>query len=99
MADAVGIVGLGLLGHAVAARLAAAGTRLVGYDGIGERREALKRLGGEPAGSIAAVAGATDVVITILPSLDAVEAVILGRDGIVDVARAGTTVVQTSTIS
>ena len=99
MADAVGIVGLGLLGHAVAARLAAAGTRLVGYDVIGERREALKALGGEPAGSIAAVAGATDVVITILPSLDAVEAVILGRDGIVDVARAGTTVVQMSTIS
>ncbi len=98
-AAAVGIVGLGLLGHAVAARLRAGGTRVVGYDVVAERRDALKALGGEPVASIADVVAATDVVITVLPSLAIVEDVILGANGIVARARAGTTVVQMSTIS
>ena len=98
-AVSVGVIGLGLLGYAVAARLRAAGHRVAGYDVVAERRDALKALGGEPLGSIEAVASGHDIVCTLLPSLAAVEEVILGRDGIVETARAGTTVVQMSTIS
>ena len=95
----VGVVGLGLLGHAVASRLIAAGHRVAGYDVVAERRDALKSLGGEPLASVQAVAAGLDIVCTLLPSLAAVEDVILGRGGIVDGARPGTTVVQMSTIS
>jgi 3-hydroxyisobutyrate dehydrogenase-like beta-hydroxyacid dehydrogenase len=95
----VGIVGLGLLGHAVASRLLAAGHRVIGYDVVRERVDALKALGGEPAVSAAAVAAGGEVVCTLLPSLAAVESVILGRDGIVEAAQPGTPVIQMSTIS
>ena len=95
----IGVVGLGLLGHAVAARLIAAGHRVVGYDVVRERGDALKALGGEPAGSAAAVAASVDAVCTVLPSLSTVESVILGADGIVAKARPGTAVIQMSTIS
>ena len=95
----VGVVGLGLLGHAVAARLIAAGQRVIGYDVVSARGAALKALGGEAAASVAAVAAKAELVCTLLPSLAAVEDVILGADGIAKAARAGTTVVQMSTIS
>jgi 3-hydroxyisobutyrate dehydrogenase-like beta-hydroxyacid dehydrogenase len=98
-ATSVGVVGLGLLGHAVASRLIAAGHRVIGHDVVDERVDALELLGGEPAASVAAVAAASEIVCTLLPSLAAVESVILGADGLVAAARPGTTVVQMSTIS
>jgi 3-hydroxyisobutyrate dehydrogenase-like beta-hydroxyacid dehydrogenase len=99
MRETVGVVGLGLLGHAVASRLVAAGHRVVGHDVVPARGDALKMLGGEPASSVAGVTAESEIVCTLLPSLDAVEHVVLGRGGIVDTARPGTTVVQMSTIS
>ena len=95
----IGVVGLGLLGHAIASRLIAAKHRVVGYDLVAARGDALSALGGEAAASVGAVAKSADVVCTILPSLDAVESVVLGADGIVGAARPGTAVVQMSTIS
>ena len=95
----IGVVGLGLLGHALASRLIAAKHRVVGYDVVGARGDALKALGGETAASVGAVAKSVDAVCTVLPSLDAVESVILGADGIVTSARPGTAVIQMSTIS
>jgi putative dehydrogenase len=92
----VGIVGLGLLGHAVASRLLGAGHRVVGYDVVADRVDALKKLGGDPERSAAAVADASEIVCTVLPSLAAVESVILGE---LASARRGTTVIQMSTIS
>ena len=99
MKATVGVVGLGLLGHAVAARLLAAGHAVVGHDILAEKREALAGLGGTPAPSVTAVAQAAEVVCLLLPSLAAVEAALLGPDGVVGAARSGQTVVQMSTIS
>lgn len=95
----VGIVGLGLLGHAVASRLVAAGQRVIGYDIVPARVDALKALGGEAASSTVDVATAVDIVCTVLPSLSIVESVILGAGGVLASARPGTTVIQMSTIS
>ena len=97
--SAVGIVGLGLLGHAIAARLVRAGYHVTGFDIVPERVDAFARLNGTPAASVAALAKHVDVVVTVLPSLAAVESAVLGADGVVSAARAGTTVVQMSTIS
>lgn len=99
MKATVGIVGLGLLGHAVASRLLAAGHGVVGFDVLPEKIEALAALGGKPAPSAEAVARAVDIVCTLLPSLATVEAAILGPRGVVAGARPGQPLVQMSTIS
>jgi 3-hydroxyisobutyrate dehydrogenase-like beta-hydroxyacid dehydrogenase len=95
----VGLVGLGLLGHAVASRLLKAGHAVVGFDVLQARVDALTALGGEAAQSPAAVAQSTEAVCTILPSLAAAETAVLGSDGIVSGARPGLTLIQMSTIS
>jgi 3-hydroxyisobutyrate dehydrogenase-like beta-hydroxyacid dehydrogenase len=95
----VGVVGLGLLGHAVASRLRAAGHDVIGHDVVPARVQALAALGGRPAGSVAGVAEAADPVCVVLPSLAAVDEVVLGPAGIAATARRGRTVVQMSTIS
>ena len=95
----IGIVGLGLLGSAIAARLRAAGCPLVGHDIVPACVERLVALGGTAAKSAAEVARASDAVLAVLPSLASVESAILGADGIVAGARPGQTVLQMSTIS
>jgi 3-hydroxyisobutyrate dehydrogenase-like beta-hydroxyacid dehydrogenase len=72
---------------------------VIGFDVVSAARDELKRLGGEPVASVAAVAQSAELVCTVLPSLAVVEDVILGTPGIVSAARPGTTVVQMSTIS
>ena len=81
----VGILGLGLLGHAVASRLLAGGRdawNVVGYDVVPDRVAELTRLGGRGVESAAEVAAA-DAVCVVLPSLASVEEVILGTGGLV----------------
>jgi 3-hydroxyisobutyrate dehydrogenase-like beta-hydroxyacid dehydrogenase len=95
----VGIVGLGLLGSAVASRLLAAGHAVVGHDVLPERVAALAARGGKPAASAAAVARESEAVLTLLPSLAAVEEVILGATGLIAVARPEQPIIQMSTIS
>jgi 3-hydroxyisobutyrate dehydrogenase-like beta-hydroxyacid dehydrogenase len=95
----VGIVGLGLLGSAVATRLRGAGHAVVGHDIVPACVERLIALGGRGATSAAAVARDADVVCTVLPSLAAVEEAILGPGGVVEGARPGQTICQMSTIS
>jgi L-threonate 2-dehydrogenase len=95
----VGVVGLGLLGHAVATRLRGAGHAVVGYDIVPACVERLVATGGTAAKSAAEVAAGAEVVCTLLPSLVAVEAAILGADGVVAGARPGQPICQMSTIS
>ena len=55
----VGLVGLGLLGAAVASRLRARGHEVVGHDVLPEKIQGLVALGGKGAPSAAAVWRAT----------------------------------------
>jgi L-threonate 2-dehydrogenase len=95
----VGIVGVGLLGDAVARRLRAAGHPVVGYDVAPACLDRLAAIGGTPAKSAGDVARAAEVVCTILPSLAAVEGAILGANGVAAVGKPGQAIVQMSTIS
>jgi len=94
----VGIIGLGLLGSAVAGRVRAAGRDVLGHDVVADRQRALEAIGGRAAASAAAVAETADPICVVLPSLAAVEEVILGPRGLAATAH-GRTVVQMSTIS
>ena len=95
----IGVVGVGLLGTAVARRLLKAGHRVVGFDPAPDRVRALLTMGGEAATSARAVALASDAVCTLLPSLPTVEAAVLGPDGVAAAGKAGQVVIQMSTIS
>jgi len=95
----IGIVGVGLLGHAIASRLIKAGHTVIGFDVLPDRVSALTAMGGKPASSAAAVAQSAEAVCTLLPSLATAEVAILGADGILAGARPDLAVIQMSTIS
>lgn len=95
----VGIVGLGLLGSAVASRLRAAGHDVVGYDVVPEKVQALVAIGGRAAPSAEAVVKTAEAVCVVLPSLASVEEVVLGPRGLTTSGRVDQTIIQMSTIS
>ncbi|MFM9031030.1 MAG: NAD(P)-dependent oxidoreductase [Opitutaceae bacterium] len=90
----VGLIGIGLIGSALAERLRAAGCRVIGYDIAPARREALTRLGGETASDAAAVFRSSARVILSLPTHVEVEAVLASAG---DSLRAGHVVIDTTT--
>jgi len=94
----VGIIGVGLLGSAVAARLLARGFSVVGHDPRAERVKALGSQGLVAASSPRAAADA-DVVFTILPTPAVVEEVWLGPGGLLDAAPRSAALLQMSTIA
>lgn len=72
----VGVIGLGIMGGAMAEALIAAGLRVVGTDPQAPARRRLKKAGGHSVSSCAAVAAEADVVITSLPSVAALDDVV-----------------------
>ena len=95
----IGIIGVGLLGSAVALRLLKARFEVKGYDTRPEQLKALEAQGLKAARSIAEVAAEADAVFTILPSLESVEKTILGAGGLIETAPPSVTLIQMSTIS
>jgi 3-hydroxyisobutyrate dehydrogenase-like beta-hydroxyacid dehydrogenase len=66
--DMVGVIGLGIMGSAMAANLLRAGYRVVGYDVLEKRRRDHRRSGGEAALSCGDVGKKAGIVICSLPS-------------------------------
>ncbi|HEY6367984.1 MAG TPA: NAD(P)-dependent oxidoreductase [Candidatus Binatia bacterium] len=95
----IGIIGVGLLGSAVALRLLQGKFQVKGYDTRPSQLKLLRAQGLVAAGSLAEVAVDSDAVFTILPSLESVEATILGKGGLIDTAPRNCTVIQMSTVS
>jgi 3-hydroxyisobutyrate dehydrogenase-like beta-hydroxyacid dehydrogenase len=67
----VGIVGVGIMGSAIARNLIAAGTPVTGFDIAAERRDELAAMGGKVVASAAEVADTAEVILTSLPSVAA----------------------------
>jgi len=72
----VGVVGLGIMGGAFARNLAQSGWRVLGYDIDPARRRALAKAGVEIMPDAATLAQAAPVIITSLPSPQALDAVV-----------------------
>ncbi|HXZ02614.1 MAG TPA: NAD(P)-dependent oxidoreductase [Stellaceae bacterium] len=68
-----GIVGVGIMGSAIARNLIAAGLPVIGFDIAPRRQSELAAMGGEAAPSAAAVAAGADIILTSLPSIAAFE--------------------------
>ena len=94
--ERVGVVGLGIMGSAMAANLVKAKFAVLGYDLLPQRRAELKRAGGEVARSTQDLGGRATIVITSLPSAHALRDV---ASGLAAEGRRGQIVVETSTLS
>jgi len=76
MANPVGLVGVGLLGQAMAHRLLQAGFAVVGFDVDAAKTAALSKLGGRSAASIVDLAARCDPIVLAVFSTDQVEQVV-----------------------
>ena len=76
---AVGLIGIGLLGQALAHRLRTAGFEVMGFDIDAAKTARLVELGGRPAASIADLARRCEPIVLAVFSTDQVEAVVEGE--------------------
>jgi 3-hydroxyisobutyrate dehydrogenase-like beta-hydroxyacid dehydrogenase len=72
----IGVIGLGLLGSAIAHRLLQAPFPVIGYDPLIRQRESLVRMGGTAVESVDKVFAQCSVVVLSLPSSEVVRAVL-----------------------
>ena len=99
MAEAIGFIGLGIMGSRQAAALRRAGFGLTVYNRTRETAEEwAAEHGGVAAATPREVGERSDVVITMVVDGEQVEALLLGEDGAVEGARPGTLFVDMSTI-
>jgi 3-hydroxyisobutyrate dehydrogenase/2-hydroxy-3-oxopropionate reductase len=95
----VAVIGLGRMGSAMAHRFAVAGHDLVLWNRNRAKSDAVAAdTGAKVAASPADAAGAADIVVTSLADDTALQAVYLGRDGVVEGIEAGSVAVDTSTV-
>jgi 3-hydroxyisobutyrate dehydrogenase-like beta-hydroxyacid dehydrogenase len=91
----IGVVGLGIMGSAMAGHLLRAGHRVVGYDVRAACVRGLRAAGGAGATRCADVGRQAGIIITSLPSADALTQTV---DALVESARPAQIVVETSTL-
>src|SRR5664279_783954 len=84
MAGVVGLIGIGLMGTALARRLLDAGYRVIGFDIAPARRDALRAMGGEPVASVAEVAARCQRTLIAVMTTTQVEQVVEGKDGLIE---------------
>jgi 3-hydroxyisobutyrate dehydrogenase-like beta-hydroxyacid dehydrogenase len=96
---AIGIVGLGHMGGAMAARLLAAGYPVHGMNRTRRRAEELIAHGLQWHDTPRGVAEAADIVVTSLPDDDTLRAAASGPEGVLSGLRAGTAWLEMSTVS
>ena len=85
------------MGSAISANLLEAGFTVIGYDIRPESVQTLEDQGGSGATSVRELANASDVVITSLPSVAALQEVVSGPDGLLTAAKTDLIVVEVST--
>ena len=94
----IGFIGLGNMGLPMAQNLIKAGHQVEGLDVSAASLEKLKGAGGGAVANAKELAARSDVVVTMLPSGKEVRDVYLGASGIVENAKAGTLLIDSSTI-
>jgi 3-hydroxyisobutyrate dehydrogenase-like beta-hydroxyacid dehydrogenase len=98
MIKSVGVLGLGLMGSAMARNLLEAGFTVAGFRKQTARLSELKEMGGRPVGSARELAQVSEVVVSVLPTVESVEEAILGPMGVAAGAHSGLILLEASTM-
>ncbi len=96
--DKLGFIGIGYMGRPIAQRLLEAGFKLTAYDRDRSKAEELIQYGGAVAESVAQLTSGCDVLLSCLPSDEAVMNVFNGADGAFASARGGSLFIDMSTV-
>ena len=96
---AIGFIGLGIMGHGMAANLLRAGFPLTIWNRTRSRMDELMAAGARAGESPADVARHSEIIITCVSDTPDVRVVILGDAGVIHGARAGSLIIDMSTIS
>src|SRR5438552_3925172 len=99
MSEQVGFIGLGIMGQGMARNLLKAGFAVRVWNRTASKAEALVAEGAQAGQSPADVAAQCDIIVTCVSDTPDVEAVILGEGGVIHGAKAGSLVIDCSTIS
>jgi 2-hydroxy-3-oxopropionate reductase len=102
MSDAgltVGVIGLGAMGGAIAARLLGRGVDVAAFDPRAPARAAVAGRGGRDCGSPAEAAAGADIVLTSLPGAVELREVLFGDAGVLGAAAGSLRIVDMSTLT
>ncbi|MEM7346823.1 MAG: NAD(P)-dependent oxidoreductase [Chloroflexota bacterium] len=99
MTERIGFIGLGIMGQGMAHNLLKAGFSLTVWNRTASRMESLIAAGAQTGKSPADVAAQSDIIVICVSDTPDVEAMILGDQGILTGAKAGSLVIDCSTIS
>jgi 3-hydroxyisobutyrate dehydrogenase-like beta-hydroxyacid dehydrogenase len=92
-------VGIGKMGLPIAIRIAGAGHRVTAFDAGAERLAMARQAGLNPASSLTEAVAGKAVVFTSLPDDAALRAAVLAPQGLLWAMAAGSTLIETSTVS
>lgn len=95
----IGFIGLGIMGKPMSKNLLKAGYSLVVCDRNQATVDEVVAAGAQSAPNAKEVAQLCEVIITMLPNSPHVKEVVLGENGIIDGAKAGTTIIDMSSIA
>jgi 3-hydroxyisobutyrate dehydrogenase len=97
--DRLGFVGIGYMGRPIARRLLESGFKLTAFDRDPNRAEEIVRYGGRVAHSVPELSSGCSVVLTCLPTDEAVLATYRGPDGVFANVERGSLVIDMSTVN
>lgn len=95
----IGFIGLGIMGKPMSKNLLKAGYELVVFDRVQSAVDEVVAVGAQSAASPKEVAAQTDIIITMLPNSPHVKEVVLGENGVIEGAKAGSVLVDMSSIA
>ena len=99
MKQRIGFIGLGIMGRGMAANILRAEYPLTVWNRTAARTEPLVARGATAADSPAAVAAASEIIITCVSDTPDVTAVVLGEKGVIEGIQPGALLIDMSTIS
>ena len=94
----LGFVGIGYMGRPIARRLLASGFKVTAYDRDRSKAKELARYGASVAQGVPELAASCDVILSCLPSDEAVLDIYRGPDGVFANASPGLVIIDMSTV-